>query len=116
MDVLYRKPGPHRTRQRCSDSVCDRPSPARSVPSKSPVGPPGGGFDSPRNGTGRARTVANRAGTALTGAVSTGLKSGPPLGVAVSASLSPAAFQPAHSAAVTAAQVPAAATTAATGE
>ena len=34
-------------------------------------GAAGGGFDG-RNGPGRARTVANRAGTALTGAVRTG--------------------------------------------
>ena len=27
------KPGPHRTRQRCSGPVCDRPSASRPVPS-----------------------------------------------------------------------------------
>ena len=40
----------------------------RSIPSKPPCAP-GGGFDGP----GRTRTVASRAGTALTGAVRTGL-------------------------------------------
>ena len=51
-----------------------RPServPARSVPSKPPPSPLGGGLTG-RNGRGRARTFANRAGTALTGAVRTG--------------------------------------------
>ena len=84
---------------------CLRPServPVRSVPSKllsaavSGFDAPsaaGSGFDAPsaafappallgtvltrHNGPGRARTVTNRAGTALTGAVRTGLKSKP---------------------------------------
>ena len=71
-------PGPHRTRQRCSGPVCDRPSASRSVPSRQIrfQAPPGAGFD----GTERAGTrsdVANSAGTALTVAVRTGPQSGP---------------------------------------
>ena len=54
---------------------CVRPServPASSVPSKPPPVAAGGGLTE-RAGPGRARTVAKRAGTALTGAVRTGL-------------------------------------------
>ena len=56
--------GSHRTRQRCSGPVCDRPSGGRRRLEVVTTG---------RNGPGRARTVANRAGAALTGAVRTGL-------------------------------------------
>ena len=65
-------PGTHRTCQRCSGRL--RPSegaPARSVQSKPPPAALGAVLTG-RNGPGRARTVANRAGTALTGAVRTG--------------------------------------------
>ena len=83
--VRHVNPGPHRTCQRCSGPVCDRPSasrpgPARFVPSKtSPFAPgaPGGSFDGTKR-AGTARTVANRAGTALTDAVRTGLNSNTP--------------------------------------
>ena len=71
--VCCMKPDPHRTRQRCSGPVCDRPSASRLVPSRQnrlqqrlEVVLTG------RNGPRRARTVVNRAGTALTGAVRTG--------------------------------------------
>ena len=68
-------PGPHRNRQALF-RPCLRPSeraPARSVPSRPPPAAAGGGFDgTERAGPGRAQTVANRAGTALTGAVRTG--------------------------------------------
>ena len=67
--------GPHRTRQRCFGPVCNRPSASWSAPSRQNrlqrwleavlTG---------RNGPGHARTVTNRAETALTGAVRTGLK------------------------------------------
>ena len=56
---------------------CLRPServPARSVRSKPPPTAAGDGLTR-RNGPGRARTVSNRAETALTGAVRTGLES-----------------------------------------
>ena len=47
------KPGPHRTRQRCSGSVCDRTSASRPVPSRqNRIQRRGGGFD----GTERAGT------------------------------------------------------------
>ena len=59
------KPGPRRTRQRCSGPVRDRPSTSRPVPSRQHRRPG-------RRGPGRARTVANRAQIALTGAVRTG--------------------------------------------
>ena len=68
------KPGPHRTRQRCSGAVCDGPSASRPVPS----------YQNwlqrrwrrPRrcNRPRRARTVTNRAGAALTGALGNGRK------------------------------------------
>ena len=69
------EPGPHRTRQRCFDPVCDRPSASRPVSSSQ------NRLQAPccleavltgRNRPGRARTVTNRAETALTGAVRTG--------------------------------------------
>ena len=60
--VIRLKPGPHRTRTLLA-TVRARPSPFRSVPSKPPRSATGGGFD----GT-------DRAGTAQTGAVRTGLK------------------------------------------
>ena len=70
------KSGPHRIRQRCSSPVCDRPSASRPVPlcqyrlqRRLEAVLTGG------NGPGRARTVAYRAETALTGAVRTGLES-----------------------------------------
>ena len=55
------KPGPHRTRQRCSWRS-RRLAPPEAVLTG-------------RNGPGRARTIANRVGTALTGAVRTGRQS-----------------------------------------
>ena len=62
-------PGPHRTRQRYFGPVCDRPIALRPIPSRqNRLQASGGGFDGPK----RARTVANRALTALTGAVRTG--------------------------------------------
>ena len=68
------KSGPHRTRQRCSGPVCDRPSASRSVPSRqNRLQPPGDGTLTGRHGPGRARTVVNRTGAALTGAERTGL-------------------------------------------
>ena len=57
---------------------CLRPServPARSAPSKPPPAPLEAVLSGTANGPGRAQTVANRAGTALTGAVRTGLQS-----------------------------------------
>ena len=69
--------GPHRTRQRCSGPVCDRPSAYRPGPSsQNRLQRRLEAVLTGRNGPGRARTVANRVGTALTGAVRTGLKSG----------------------------------------
>ena len=71
------QPGPHRARQRFSGPVCDRPSASRPVPSRqNRLQRRLGGFDGTgRNGTGRDRTVANRAGTALTDTVRTGIQS-----------------------------------------
>ena len=54
------KPGPHRTRQRCSGPVCHRPSASLEV------------VLTGKNGPRRARTVGNGAGTVLTGVVRTG--------------------------------------------
>ena len=72
---LSTQPGPHRTRQRCSGSVCDRRSASRPVPSRqNRLQARLEAVLTGRNGSGRARTVANRAGTALTGAVRTGCK------------------------------------------
>ena len=81
------KPGPHRTRQRCVPTlfatVRARPGPFRSVPPRQNRLQhrrrrlPGGGTElasTGRKGSERARTVANRVGTALTGAVRTGLR------------------------------------------
>ena len=73
-------PGPHRTRQSCSDPVCDRPSASRSIPSRPAKTAPLEAVLTGRNRPVRARTVmnrtvANRAGTALTGAVRTGRES-----------------------------------------
>ena len=60
--VVSLQPGPHRTRQHCTGPVCDRPSASRPIPS----------YQSHleavltvQNGPGRARTVANRVGTAV---------------------------------------------------
>ena len=69
------KPGPHRTR-RCSGPVCDRPSASRRVPARqNRRQAPLEAVLTGRNGPGHARTVANRAGTAPTDAVRTGLQS-----------------------------------------
>ena len=69
------KPGHHRTRQRCSGPVCDRPSKSRSVPSRqNRLQAPLTAVLTGRKGPGRARTAANRAGRALTDAVRTGLQ------------------------------------------
>ena len=66
--------GPHRTRQRCFGPVCDRPSASRPVPSRqNRLQAPLEAVLTGRNGLGRVRTIANRAETALTGAVRTGL-------------------------------------------
>ena len=62
-------PGPHRS----SGPVCDRPSASRPVPPRQNRPQPAlRAVLTGQNGPGRARTVANRAGTALTGAVRTG--------------------------------------------
>ena len=62
--------------RRCFCPVCDRPSASRPVPSRqSRLQPPLEAVLTGRNGSGRARTVANRAKAALTGAVRTGLSS-----------------------------------------
>ena len=68
------KPGPHRTRQHSPGPAYDRPSASRPVPSrqKPPPAALGGVFDGTER-TERARTVANSAGTALTGAMWTGI-------------------------------------------
>ena len=72
-ELLRLTPGPHRTRQRCSGPVCDRPSASRPVPSRqNRLQRRLEAVLTGRNGPGRARTVTNRAGTALTGAVRTG--------------------------------------------
>ena len=68
------KPGSHRTRQRCSGPVCDRPSTSRPVPSRqNRLQARLEAAFTGRTGAGRARMVANRAGTALTDAVRTRL-------------------------------------------
>ena len=70
--VRRETPGPHRTRQRCSSPVCDRPSATRPVSSRqNRLQRRLEAVLTRRNGPGRAQTVANRAGTALTGAVKT---------------------------------------------
>ena len=67
------EPGPHRTRQRCAGPVCDRPSASRPVPPRrNRLQRRLEAVLTGRNGPGRARTAAYRAGTALTGAVRTG--------------------------------------------
>ena len=66
-------PGPHRTRQRCAGPVCDRPSASRPVLSRqSRLQRCLEAVLTGRSGPGRALMVANRAETALTGAVRTG--------------------------------------------
>ena len=72
------KPGPRRTRRRCSRPVCDGPSASRSVPSRqNRLQARLEAILTGRNEPGRAQMVANTAGTALTGAVRTGLQSDP---------------------------------------
>ena len=61
------KPGAHRIRRRCSGPVCDRPNAFRPVPSRQNRLQPLEAVLTGRNGPGRARTVANRAGTAPMG-------------------------------------------------
>ena len=71
------KPGPHHTRQRCLGPVCERPCASRSVPSRqNRLQAPLEAVLTGRNGPGRTRTLANRAETALTGVVRTGLDRG----------------------------------------
>ena len=65
--------GSHRTRQRRSGPVCDRLSPSRPVLSLQNRLQAREAILTGPNGPGRVRTVANRAGAALTGAVRTGL-------------------------------------------
>ena len=70
------KPGTHRTCQRCSGPVCDRPSAPRPVPSRqNRLQARLDAVLTGRNGPGRARTFVNRAGTVVTGAVRTGRQS-----------------------------------------
>ena len=72
--LSWLKPGPHCTCQRCSGPVWDRPSASRPVPSRqNRLQAPLEAVLTGRNGPGCARMAPNRAGTALTGAVRTGL-------------------------------------------
>ena len=70
---LHVKPGPHRTHQRCSGPVCDRPSASPPIPSRqNHLQRRLEAVLTERNGPGRPQTAANRAEIALTGAVRTG--------------------------------------------